>query len=311
MARPWVPRVNTPAGARCAGKARRLTDSRKKKHVFADRAAHLLKDFAQEDGRAILSMKFAKADFLTEDGVEVALLEDHDQNGACGRRAGRGCCGGLTKRTTAWIAFKGRDGHNWRRGYKSEQGRLVWLPARWSGTVCPLNLVRALEKVWHCVEKHLSSKARPLVYCVGHSVGGAYAQLCALRIHAQFPALHDKIEVCTFGAPPVGNGVFKMAFDRKILHAFRFVHSGDAVPSLGGYTHTKGGLYIVGDKVSEGFARFSFLALFRCFVCLGGPLAGASSMLFYREKLREALRVAQRAQKSDPLRSAPSWMKVS
>ena len=44
---------------------------------------------------------------------------------------------------------------------------------------------------------------------------------------------------------------------------------------------------------------------------VGGPLAGASSMLFYREKLREALRVAQRAQKSDPLRSAPSWMKVS
>ena len=151
------------------------------------------------------------------------------------------------------------------------------------------------------------------MYCVGHSVGGAYAQLCALRVHAQFLALHDKIEVCTFGAPPVGNGVFKMAFDRKILHAFRFVHSGDAVPSLGGYTHTKGGLYIVGDKVSEGFARFSFLALLRCFVCLGGPLAGASSMLFYRETLRQALQVAQSAQKSglQPRRNAPSWMSVS
>ena len=60
---------------------------------------------------------------------------------------------GTDQRPTAWIAFKGRAGHNWRRGYKSEQGRLVWLPARWSGCVCPLNLVQALEKVWHHVEK--------------------------------------------------------------------------------------------------------------------------------------------------------------
>ena len=48
----------------------------------------MLKDFAQEGGRAVLTTKFAKADFLTEDGVEVALLEDHDQNGAAAAPGG-------------------------------------------------------------------------------------------------------------------------------------------------------------------------------------------------------------------------------
>jgi hypothetical protein len=93
--------------------------------------------------------------------------------------------------------------------------------------------LEALEEIWASlydrVDEAFSRKERP-VWVTGHSLGGALALLCAWRMHQQFIPIH---QVCTFGAPMIGNQAAADAFAREFPgQIYRYVDAGDLVPKL-------------------------------------------------------------------------------
>jgi triacylglycerol lipase len=93
--------------------------------------------------------------------------------------------------------------------------------------------VDALATVWDplaaAVESETKRRDRPL-WLTGHSLGGALALLAAWLFKRRFVAVH---EVCTFGAPMIGNRVACAAFNREFAgRVFRYVNGRDPVPKL-------------------------------------------------------------------------------
>jgi hypothetical protein len=93
--------------------------------------------------------------------------------------------------------------------------------------------LEALADVWEplfvAVDTALKNKERPL-WVTGHSLGGALALLASWRFLQQFLPVH---EVCTFGAPMVGNDAAAQAFQRELPgKIFRYVDAMDIVPKL-------------------------------------------------------------------------------
>ncbi|MEO0972867.1 MAG: lipase family protein [Pseudomonadota bacterium] len=69
------------------------------------------------------------------------------------------------------------------------------------------------------------------IHCVGHSLGGALATLCADWIHARY---HRKAYVYTFGAPRVGLFTFAGATTKQLgaERIYRAYHRTDIVPCI-------------------------------------------------------------------------------
>jgi len=93
--------------------------------------------------------------------------------------------------------------------------------------------VDAIAEIWEplaaAVEAGLTSNDRPL-WITGHSLGGALALLAAWLFKRRFVQVH---EVCTFGAPMIGNREACAAFDREFAgRIFRYVNGRDPVPKL-------------------------------------------------------------------------------
>ncbi len=93
--------------------------------------------------------------------------------------------------------------------------------------------VDAIAEIWTpllaAVEAELKSNDRPL-WITGHSLGGALALLAAWLFKRRFIPVH---EVCTFGAPMIGNAAACTAFDREFAgRIFRYVNGRDPVPKL-------------------------------------------------------------------------------
>ena len=93
--------------------------------------------------------------------------------------------------------------------------------------------VDAIAEVWEplaaAVEAELKANDRPL-WITGHSLGGALALLAAWLLKRRFVLVH---EVCTFGAPMIGNREACAAFDREFAgRIFRYVNGRDPVPKL-------------------------------------------------------------------------------
>lgn len=77
-------------------------------------------------------------------------------------------------------------------------------------------------------------------HVVGHSMGAAVADLCALWLKFHL-GLVD-VRVTTFGQPRTGNKEYAEFYNKTIPHSWRFTHNKDIVPTLPfesmGYWHT-------------------------------------------------------------------------
>ena len=91
----------------------------------------------------------------------------------------------------------------------------------------------AIAEIWPplaaAVEAEVKRSDRP-VWLTGHSLGGALALYAAWLLKRRFVSVH---EVCTFGAPMIGNQVACAAFNREFAgRIFRYVNGRDPVPKL-------------------------------------------------------------------------------
>ena len=91
----------------------------------------------------------------------------------------------------------------------------------------------AIAEIWPplaaAVEQEVKRSDRP-VWLTGHSLGGALALYAAWLLKRRFVPVH---EVCTFGAPMIGNQVACEAFNREFAgRIFRYVNGRDPVPKL-------------------------------------------------------------------------------
>ena len=92
----------------------------------------------------------------------------------------------------------------------------------------------ALETLWPNMAPavNAASAASPLkpIYVVGHSKGGAMANLAALRINRDLP--NATVAVTTFAAARPGDVRFQANYDQVITHSIRFEYRDDVVPHL-------------------------------------------------------------------------------
>ena len=93
--------------------------------------------------------------------------------------------------------------------------------------------MEALDEIWDpllkTAEEAMGRQERPL-WITGHSLGGAIALLAAWRLHQKFIPIH---QICTFGAPMVGNAAAAAAYAREFPGSIiRYVDHGDMVPRL-------------------------------------------------------------------------------
>lgn len=93
--------------------------------------------------------------------------------------------------------------------------------------------VDAIAEIWPslspAIEAELKKSDRPL-WLTGHSLGGALALLASWLLKRKFIAVE---EVCTFGAPMIGNRLACDAFNREFAGKIhRYVNGRDPVPKL-------------------------------------------------------------------------------
>lgn len=79
----------------------------------------------------------------------------------------------------------------------------------------------------------------------GHSLGGAEAQLAAVRSKLEPATANAEVQVYTLGSPRVGNDAFRQLYDEKVTRSFRMVSNTDlsddpvtkVPPEFLGYRH--------------------------------------------------------------------------
>ncbi|NCY02467.1 MAG: lipase family protein [Planctomycetia bacterium] len=114
------------------------------------------------------------------------------------------------------------------------EGRLgLDLAAAGVGARFHKGFVDAIAAIWEplstAVEAEVKRCDRP-VWITGHSLGGALALLAAWLLKRKFVPVH---EVCTFGAPMIGNRTACEAFNREFQgRIFRYINGRDPVPKL-------------------------------------------------------------------------------
>lgn len=117
----------------------------------------------------------------------------------------------------------------------------------WLNSTLRTKLQAALEALLH------DHPAAP-VYFVGHSLGGALAQISAMDLKFEYE-LTD-VNVYTFGSPRVGNNAFAELVSAATSASWRFTHGRDVVPSvplaLMGFHHAATEVWEVDDKDDKG-----------------------------------------------------------
>lgn len=104
------------------------------------------------------------------------------------------------------------------------------------------------------VKKLIAEKGANQVTVVGHSLGGALAELNSLSLRLNLPA-EIGVNSVTYGTPRVGNQEFAEFFDSKVTDFRRVNNENDLVPTIPGrflgFVHPKGEVHIVDDDTNE------------------------------------------------------------
>lgn len=128
--------------------------------------------------------------------------------------------------------------------------------------------MKALGDIWDTlfpvVDQAFNASERS-VWVTGHSLGGAIALLCGWRFQQNFIPVH---QICTFGAPMIGNDAAAAAFQREFPgKIFRYVDAGDLVPKLptvslftNSYQHCQQEI-VIGDAANGGKQLLDELAV--------------------------------------------------
>jgi hypothetical protein len=104
------------------------------------------------------------------------------------------------------------------------------VPALGAGVEVHLGNWKGLDSVYAAVKSEVRKQGGfkgKKVFVTGHSLGGALATVCGLRLHKDGTG---KATVYTFGAPRAGNDRFQSAY--KGLTLFRWVNRSDLVPMV-------------------------------------------------------------------------------
>jgi hypothetical protein len=100
------------------------------------------------------------------------------------------------------------------------------------------------------VKRLFTSKGTNSVTVVGHSLGGALAELDSLFFTLQLPS-NTAVSAVTFGKPRVGDKDFAEFFDSKVPNFKRVNNQNDLVPIVPGrslgFTHPSGEIHQLGD----------------------------------------------------------------
>ncbi|KAJ7095743.1 Alpha/Beta hydrolase protein [Mycena belliarum] len=113
--------------------------------------------------------------------------------------------------------------------------------------------IKALE-IQAEVKRLIKEKGATQVTTVGHSLGGALAELNALSLRLNLPA-EIGVNAVTYGTPRVGNDDFVKFFDSKVDDFKRVNNEADLVPTVPGrflgFSHPKGEIHIVDADKKE------------------------------------------------------------
>ncbi|KAF8236476.1 alpha/beta-hydrolase [Tricholoma matsutake] len=101
------------------------------------------------------------------------------------------------------------------------------------------------------VKNLMRSKNTNIVTCIGHSLGGALAELDALYFTLNLP-VGTSIKAMTYGTPRVGNAEFAKLIDSKVLDFKRINNEKDIIPIVPGrfmgFSHPHGEIHIISPK---------------------------------------------------------------
>ncbi|KAK9671714.1 hypothetical protein RND81_12G049700 [Saponaria officinalis] len=115
-------------------------------------------------------------------------------------------------------------------------------------------IMSLLKKAIGFVDNDAGPQSKWLVYCTGHSLGGALATLLALELSSTQLAKSESISVTmyNFGSPRVGNRNFADVYNEKVKDSWRVVNHRDIIPTvprLMGYCHVAQPIYLTaGDQ---------------------------------------------------------------
>ncbi|KAJ7134772.1 Alpha/Beta hydrolase protein [Mycena epipterygia] len=104
------------------------------------------------------------------------------------------------------------------------------------------------------VKRLIAAKGATQVTVVGHSLGGALAELDALSLRLNLPTTVG-VNAVTYGTPRVGNSEFVQFFDSQVTDFKRVNNQHDLVPIVPGrflgFSHPQGEIHIVDDDTKQ------------------------------------------------------------
>lgn len=100
-----------------------------------------------------------------------------------------------------------------------------------NGAIAHAGFINSFNSIKNQLKQHLSQVKRSpkQIHCVGHSLGGALASLCADWLKSEFSC---RVNLYTFGAPRVGLAQYAMKSGNRADRIFRCTHGADPVPMI-------------------------------------------------------------------------------